>query len=92
MDQLLPLVTVTPLLMAAAIAALNPLLGRARRVLDGVAIVTSAAVAGLLVAVLLQVAHQDQLYWFAGFPWNWACTAWPGCTGPCSAPRSATGR
>jgi multicomponent Na+:H+ antiporter subunit D len=67
MDQLLPLATVTPLLMAAAIAALNPLLGRNRRVLDGVAIVTSAAVAGLLIAILIQVAHQDQVYWFAGF-------------------------
>ncbi len=67
MDQLLPLATVTPLLMAALIAALNPLLGRARRVLDGAAILTSAAVAGLLVAILVQVAHHDQLYWFAGF-------------------------
>jgi multicomponent Na+:H+ antiporter subunit D len=66
-DQLLPLVTVTPLLMAALIAALSPLLGRQRRVLDGVAILTSAAVAGLLIAVLLQVAHRDQVYWFAGF-------------------------
>jgi multicomponent Na+:H+ antiporter subunit D len=66
-DQLLPLVTVTPLLMAAMIAALNPLLGRARRVLDGVAILTSAAVAGLLIAILIQVAHRDQVYWFAGF-------------------------
>jgi multicomponent Na+:H+ antiporter subunit D len=67
MDQLLPLATVTPLLMAAMIAALNPLLGRARRVLDGVAILTSAAVAGLLIAILIQVAHRDQVYWFAGF-------------------------
>jgi multicomponent Na+:H+ antiporter subunit D len=67
MDQLLPLVTVTPLLMAAAIAALNPLLGRARRVLDGVAILTSAAVAGLLIVIAIQVAHRDQVYWFAGF-------------------------
>jgi multicomponent Na+:H+ antiporter subunit D len=66
-DQLLPLVTVIPLIVAAGIAALNPVLGRQRRVLDGVAILTSAAVAGLLIAVLVQVSHQDQVYWFAGF-------------------------
>jgi multicomponent Na+:H+ antiporter subunit D len=66
-DQLLPLVTVLPLLVAAGISALNPVLGRQRRVLDGVAILTSAAVAGLLIAILVQVAHRDQVYWFAGF-------------------------
>jgi multicomponent Na+:H+ antiporter subunit D len=66
-DQLLPLVTVTPLLMAAVIAALNPLLRGQRRVLDSAAILTSAAVAGLLIAILIQVKRQDQVYWFAGF-------------------------
>jgi multicomponent Na+:H+ antiporter subunit D len=66
-DQLLPLVTVTPLLMAAVIAALNRLLCGQRRVLDCAAILTSAAVAGLLIPILVQVAHQDQVYWFAGF-------------------------
>jgi multicomponent Na+:H+ antiporter subunit D len=66
-DQLLPLVTVTPLLMAAAIAALNPLLRSRRRVLDAVAILTAVAVGGVLLKILLQVARRDQLYWFAGF-------------------------
>ncbi len=67
MDQLLPLATVTPLLVAAGICALNPVLRRHRRVLDTVAILTAAAVAGVLLAILVQVAHQDQVYWFAGF-------------------------
>jgi multicomponent Na+:H+ antiporter subunit D len=66
-DQLLPLATVIPLIVAAGIAALNPVLGRQRRVLDVVAILTSVAVAGVLAAILVQVWHQDQVYWFAGF-------------------------
>ncbi len=67
MDQLLPLATVTPLLVAAGICALNPVLRSSRRVLDTVAILTAAAVAGVLLAILIQVAHRDQVYWFAGF-------------------------
>ena len=67
MDQLLPLATVIPLIVAAGISALNPVLGRQRRVLDVVAILTSVAVAGVLAAILVQVWHQDQVYWFAGF-------------------------
>ena len=67
MDQLLPLAVVLPLLAAAAIGALNPLLRRQRRILDSVAIVTSAVVTGLLVAIMIRVAHHDQTYWFGGF-------------------------
>jgi multicomponent Na+:H+ antiporter subunit D len=55
-----------PLLVAAAISALNPLL-RSRRVLDGIAIVTSAGVTAILAVVLVHVAHGDSVYWFAGF-------------------------
>jgi multicomponent Na+:H+ antiporter subunit D len=66
-DQLLPLAVVLPLLVAAAIGALNPLLRRQRRILDSVAIVTSAVVTGLLVAIMIRVAHHDETYWFAGF-------------------------
>jgi multicomponent Na+:H+ antiporter subunit D len=66
-DQLLPLAVVVPLLVAAAISALTPLLRRRRRILDSVAIAASAVVAGMLVVILVQVAHRDQVYWFAGF-------------------------
>jgi multicomponent Na+:H+ antiporter subunit D len=66
-DQLLPLAVVVPLLVAAAISALTPLLRRQRRVLDSVAIVTSAVVAGMLAVIMVRVAHSDQAYWFAGF-------------------------
>jgi multicomponent Na+:H+ antiporter subunit D len=67
MNQLLPLSVVVPLIMAAALSALNPLLRGHRRVVDTIAILTSAAVAGLLVAILAGVAHTDAVYWFAGF-------------------------
>jgi multicomponent Na+:H+ antiporter subunit D len=66
-DQLLPLAVVVPLLVAAAISALTPLLRRQRRILDSAAIGTSAVVAGLLAVIMIRVAHQDQTYWFAGF-------------------------
>ena len=67
MDQLLPLAVVVPLLVAAAISALTPLLRRQRRILDSTAIVTSAVVAGMLFVIMIRVAHADQTYWFAGF-------------------------
>ena len=67
MDQLLPLAVVLPLLVAAAIGALNPLLRRQRRILDSVAIAASAVVTGLLVAIMIRVAHHDETYWFGGF-------------------------
>ena len=67
MDQLLPLAVVLPLLVAAALGALNPLLRRQRRVLDSVAIATSAVVTGLLVVIMIRVAGHDETYWFGGF-------------------------
>ena len=67
MDQLLPLATVIPLLVAAGISALNPVLRGKRRLLDSIAILAAAAVAGLLAVILIQVTHRDQVYWFAGF-------------------------
>ena len=67
MDQLLPLTVVLPLIVAAAVGALNPLLRRQRRILDSVAIATSAVVAGLLVVIMIRVAHHDETYWFGGF-------------------------
>ena len=67
MDQLLPLSVVLPLLAAAAIGALNPLLRRQRRILDSVAIAASAVVTGLLVVIMIRVVHHDETYWFAGF-------------------------
>jgi multicomponent Na+:H+ antiporter subunit D len=67
MDQLLPLPVVVPLLVAAFISALSPVLRRRRRVLDAIAICTGAAVAVLLGVIVAQAAHGDVVYWFAGF-------------------------
>jgi multicomponent Na+:H+ antiporter subunit D len=66
-DQLLPLVAVVPLVAAAGISALNPLLRSRGRVLDGVAIATSAAVTAMLMVIMFRTAHGDAVYWFAGF-------------------------
>jgi multicomponent Na+:H+ antiporter subunit D len=66
-NHLPALATVTPLLAAAAISALNPLLRQHRRLLDGTAIVTAAAVTVILVVLTVQTAHGDVVYWFAGF-------------------------
>jgi multicomponent Na+:H+ antiporter subunit D len=66
-NHLPPLATVIPLLAAAAISALNPLLRSRRRLLDGAAIVTAAAVTGILLVLVVQTAHGDIVYWFAGF-------------------------
>ena len=67
MNQLLPLSVVLPLLVAAAIAALGWLLRPRRRVLDGIAISTCAAVVVLLAVILADAARRDLVYWFGGF-------------------------
>jgi len=66
-NQLPVLAVVVPLLMAAAISGLSPLLRRRRRLLDGAAIATSVAVAVMLAVITVRTAHGDQVYWFAGF-------------------------
>jgi multicomponent Na+:H+ antiporter subunit D len=66
-NQLPALATVVPLLAAAAISALNPLLRARRRLLDGTAILTAAAVTVILIVLLVQTAHGDVVYWFGGF-------------------------
>jgi multicomponent Na+:H+ antiporter subunit D len=66
-DQLLALATVTPLLVAVAITALNPVLRGRRRILDAAAIVTGAVVADMLAVIVARTAHGDSVYWFAGF-------------------------
>ncbi len=67
MDQLLVLVVVMPLLVAAAVTACGPLLRSGRRILDVVAILTAACVAVMLGVIMIQTAGGDQVYWFAGF-------------------------
>ncbi len=67
MDSLLALAVAVPLVAAAGISALNPLFGHRRRVLDAVAILTAAAVTGLLVVIMLSTADGQRVYWFAGF-------------------------
>jgi multicomponent Na+:H+ antiporter subunit D len=66
-DQLPALAVVVPLLVTAAISALNPLLRSRRRVLDAAAIVTAAAVTVMLFVLMIRTAHGDEVYWFAGF-------------------------
>jgi multicomponent Na+:H+ antiporter subunit D len=66
-DQLLALVVVVPLLLAAAVTACGPLLRGRHRVLDVVAILTAAAVAVMLFVIMIRTARGDQVYWFAGF-------------------------
>ncbi|MGH9045141.1 MAG: complex I subunit 5 family protein [Acidimicrobiales bacterium] len=67
MDLLLPLCVAVPLLAAALVSALNPLLERARRTLDALTIVASATVTGLLVTVMVGIQGSQQVYWFSGF-------------------------
>jgi multicomponent Na+:H+ antiporter subunit D len=67
MDQLFALSVAVPLLAAAAILAARPLLGKFRRVLDLVAVLTSAAVAIMLLFILYRTKGGDSVYWFAGF-------------------------
>jgi multicomponent Na+:H+ antiporter subunit D len=66
-DQLLPLATVLPLLVAAAISALNMLVRGMRWILDAAAILTGAAVAVILAVITARAAGGDAVYWFAGF-------------------------
>jgi multicomponent Na+:H+ antiporter subunit D len=66
-NQLPALAVALPLIIAAAISALNPLLRRRRRLLDATAIVTSAVVAAILMVLMVQAARGDVVYWFAGF-------------------------
>ena len=67
MDQLLALVVVVPLLVAAAVTACGPLLRSRRRILDVVPVLTAACVAVMLVVIMIRTAGGDQVYWFAGF-------------------------
>ena len=67
MDQLLALVVVVPLLVAAAVTACGPLFRSRRRILDVVAILTAACVAVMLGVIMIRTASGDQVYWFAGF-------------------------
>ena len=67
MDQLLALAVAVPLLAAAVITGLGPLLGERRRVLDALAIAVAAAVAVMLAVIMVRTAGGDQVYWFAGF-------------------------
>jgi multicomponent Na+:H+ antiporter subunit D len=67
LDHLLALTVAVPLLAAAAITALGPLLGRRRRILDAVAIAVAAAVTVMLAVIMARTAGGDRVYWFAGF-------------------------
>lgn len=67
MDQLPVLSVVVPLLVAACIAACGWLLRPRRQLLDGIGIVTCAAVVAMLADLMTRVARGDEVYWFAGF-------------------------
>jgi multicomponent Na+:H+ antiporter subunit D len=66
-DQLLALVVVVPLLVAASVTAFGPLLRNRRRLLDVTAIVAAASVAVMLSVIMIRTGGGDQVYWFAGF-------------------------
>jgi len=67
MDQLLPLPVVLPLLAAAGLAALGPVLRPWRRARDAASIAVGAAVTVILLVIMVRTAGGDQVYWFAGF-------------------------
>ena len=67
MNPLPALAVALPLIMAAAVSGLSPLLRTRRRLLDGAAIATAVVVTAMLVAVTVRAAHGDEIYWFAGF-------------------------
>jgi len=65
-DQLLALVVVVPLLVAASVTAFGPLLRSRRRLLDVTAILAAASVAVMLGVIMIRTGGGDQVYWFAG--------------------------
>jgi multicomponent Na+:H+ antiporter subunit D len=67
MDQLFALSVAVPLLVAAALVGVRPLLSGRRRVLDAVAVLTSASVAVMLLVIMARTYGGDRVYWFAGF-------------------------
>jgi multicomponent Na+:H+ antiporter subunit D len=86
MNQLPALACVIPLLVAAALSALNRALRSQRRLLDAAAIATSAAVAAMLAVLMMHTAGGDQVYWFAGFrPSHGAAIGIDFAVGPLSA-------
>ncbi len=65
MNPLFPLAVVVPLMTAAALLALQPLLRGRRQVRGLVAVAASAAVCVMLLALTLR-ANAGSVYWFAG--------------------------
>ena len=65
MDQLLPLPVVLPLLAAAGLAALGPVLRPWRRARDAASIAVGAVVTVILLVIMVRTAGGDQVYWFA---------------------------
>jgi multicomponent Na+:H+ antiporter subunit D len=66
MNQLFPLAVTVPLLTAAALLALRPLLKGKRLVRDLVAVAATAAVAVMLLFLVIRTGA-GSVYWFAGF-------------------------
>jgi len=66
MNQLFPLAVAVPLMMAAALLALRPLLKDKRNVRGLVAVAASMSVAVMLL-VLTLTTSSNSAYWFAGF-------------------------
>jgi multicomponent Na+:H+ antiporter subunit D len=67
MDQLFALSVVVPLLTAAAMIALRPLLEKRRLVRDLVAVAASVSVAVMLLVLVFRTDRGDSIYWFGGF-------------------------
>src|SRR5512135_3615694 len=68
MDQLLTLVVIIPLIVAAGISALTPVFRSRRRALDSVAIAAAACVTALLAVIMARTAAGgEEVYWLADF-------------------------
>ena len=76
------------MLAAAAVSAFNPLLDKARRLLDGIAVATAAGVTGILLAILVSTGGHgpERVDWFAGFrPHNGVAIGIDFAVGPLNA-------
>ena len=66
MNQLIPLTIAVPLLAAAALIAVSPLLRSLRWVVDLAAVAVAASIMTLLAILLRRAASGQAVYWFAG--------------------------
>jgi multicomponent Na+:H+ antiporter subunit D len=64
-SMLVPLSLAIPMIVAAALVAISPLL--ARRLVDSLAVLAAGSVVAMSVIVLFQSIHAPRVYWFGGW-------------------------